>query len=241
MLRRLLIFLCLVCTTFAAWTHVDPQDPYENYNRHAFKLNQKLDRFIFKPIAKVYTNVLPFRIRQGINNFFINLDSVPTVINDLLQGKIYYAVSDSWRFLINSTVGIGGLVDVGSRIGLPYRPQDFGLTLAKWGYTSSAYFVIPILGPNTIRDTFAWPIHYSIFSVYPYINDIYVRNSLLGTYFINTRAQLLNFDQTIKQASLDPYVFQRNAYLQHRNYRIKQNQSRQTSDDMDEDATDDLT
>ncbi len=198
-------------------------DPYETYNRHAFRLNQKLDKVIFKPAATAYRAVLPIRIQQGISNFFSNLDQIPTIINDALQGEGYYAISDTWRFVINSTIGVFGLIDVASRIELPRRQQDFGLTLAKWGYRSSAYLVIPILGPRTVRDATAWPINYYFFSVYPYVNDDTTRYSLITLNVIDTRAQLLDFDQTIKQASFDPYVFQRNAYLQRRNYLINKN------------------
>jgi phospholipid-binding lipoprotein MlaA len=199
-------------------------DPYENFNRHAFKLNQTLDKVFFKPVATVYKTIVPRPVTKGVGNFFSNLEQVPTIINDLLQANFYAATSDTWRFVINTTIGIGGFVDVASHMDLPAHSQDFGLTLAKWGYRSSAYLVVPILGPRTIRDTVAWPINYGVFSVYPYINDIAWRNGLTAGSFVNARAQLLEFDQTIKQASFDPYVFQRNAYLQRRNYLIQQNE-----------------
>jgi phospholipid-binding lipoprotein MlaA len=178
----------------------------------------------------VYKTILPWPITKGISNFFSNLEQVPTIINDLLQGEFYDATSDTWRLLINTTVGIAGFVDVASRINLPAHHQDFGLTLAKWGYASSAYLVVPILGPRTV----SWPINYGVFSVYPYINDVAWRNGLTWGSFINARAQLLDFDQAIKQASFDPYIFQRNAYLQRRNYLIRENNN-SISDEDDED------
>ena len=210
-------------------------DPYENYNRHAFKLNQTLDKIFFKPIATVYKTILPWPITKGISNFFSNLEQVPTIINDLLQGEFYDATSDTWRLLINSTIGVAGFIDVATRIGLPDHHQDFGLTLAKWGYTSSAYLVVPILGPRTIRDTISWGMDYGVFSVYPYINDVPWRNGLIYGSFINARAQLLDFDQAIKQASFDPYVFQRNAYLQRRNYLIRERNNLIPDEDDEED------
>lgn len=225
MYRKLLGF-CLLLLIASSVLAIDSEcdlnnDPYENYNRHAFKLNQTLDKIFFKPIATVYKTILPWPITKGISNFFSNLEQLPTIVNDLLQGELYDATSDTWRFLINSTVGIAGFVDVASRIGLPDHHQDFGITLAKWGYTSSAYLVIPILGPRTVRDTISWGMDYGVFSVYLYINDVAWRNALTVGSFINARAQLLDFDQTIKQVSFDPYIFQRNAYLQRRNYLIR--------------------
>ncbi|MGB8285782.1 MAG: VacJ family lipoprotein [Candidatus Aquirickettsiella gammari] len=235
--RLLGLYLLLVSSSaFAIDSDNDANnDPYENYNRHAFKLNQTLDKIFFKPVATVYKTILPWPITKGIGNFFSNLEQVPTIINDLLQGEFYDATSDTWRLLINTTVGIGGLVDVASKIDLPSHHRDFGLTLAKWGYTSSAYLVLPILGPRTVRDAVAWPINYGVFSVYLYINDIAWRNGLTWASFVNARAQLLDFDQTIKQASFDPYVFQRNAYLQRRNYVIRKNSNLVSDDDDDDD------
>jgi phospholipid-binding lipoprotein MlaA len=215
-------------------------DPYENFNRHAFKLNQTLDKIFFRPIATVYKTVLPWPVTKGVSNFFSNLEQVPTVINNLLQGDFYDATGNTWRLLINTTVGIGGFVDVASKINLPLHPQDFGLTLAKWGYRSSAYLVMPILGPRTVRDAVSWGIDYGVFSVYPYISNVAWRNGLTAGSFVNSRAQLLDFDQTIKQAAFDPYVFQRNAYLQRRNYLIRQNGNVVASSDDDDDDDDDV-
>ncbi len=210
-------------------------DPYEDFNRHAFRLNQTLDKVFFKPIATVYKTVLPWPVTKGISNFFSNLGQVPTIINNLLQADFYDATGNAWRLVINTTVGIGGFIDVASQIDLPLHAQDFGLTLAKWGYCSSAYLVVPILGPRTVRDAISWPIDYGVFSVYPYISDVAWRNGLTAGSFVNARAQLLDFDQTIKQASFDPYIFQRNAYLQHRNYLIQQNSQDSSSASFDDD------
>lgn len=245
-LLGLCLLLLAALPVFALDTDSDlNNDPYENYNRHAFKLNQTLDKIFFKPIASVYNTILPWPITKGIGNFFSNLDQIPIIINDLLQGEFYDATSDTWRLLINSTIGLAGFVDVSSRIGLPIHHQDFGLTLAKWGYTSSAYLVVPVLGPRTVRDAVSWPINYGVFSIYLYINDIALRNGLAYGSFVNARAQLLDFDQAIKQASFDPYVFQRNAYLQRRNYLIRENDNlisdKDDKDDEDDDDDDSTT
>lgn len=226
--------LMLTCNSFA-WSANTPSldDPYEDFNRHAYNLNQGLDKAIFKPVATVYKTVLPWPVTKGISNAFNNLNEVPTVINDALQGKFYQATSDSWRFVINSTAGILGLIDVASKIGLEKHTQDFGLTLATWGYQSSAYLVLPLLGPSTVRDGIAYPINQGYFAVYPYLYPVNTRNNLMGLNLINQRAELLEVDKLINQAAFDRYSFERNAYLQRRQYQLEQNKIAQGPNDND--------
>lgn len=223
------LLFCLFFSSLACAAASDPQDPYETFNRHMYAMNKTLDKAIIKPVAKTYQKVLPKPLTKGITNFFDNLSMLPTVANDLLQANFHGALSDSWRFIFNSSIGIGGLFDVASHIGLPPHNENFGLTLAKWGYKQSSYLVLPLLGPSTIRDTIGIPVDYYAFSVYPYIQRVALRNSLLTLYYVNQRAQLLPFDNVIKQAALDPYVFERNAYLQFRRSQIAKN-SRSFSD-----------
>jgi phospholipid-binding lipoprotein MlaA len=238
--RMISIVSIAACTLMSATIYAatttppDPIDPYENYNRHAFEMNQKLDKVIFKPVATAYNTVLPWPAKKGISNFFGNLNMIPTVINDILQGNIRNTASDSWRFVINSTVGIFGLVDVAASIDLPDHSEDLGLTLAKWGYKDSHYLVLPIFGPSTVRDALALPVDYEVTSVYPYINPISLRYSLISLNFTSKRAQLLDYEDVINQASFDPYVFQRNAYLQRRAYLIQQNSQDQTDPYVDD-------
>ena len=122
-------------------TNLINQDPYENYNRHAYKFNTGIDKAIIRPVARVYQAVVPAPVAKGVTNFFINLNNVPTVINDVLQVRLSQAVSDSLRFIVNTTVGIGGLFDVATEMNIPRNYEDFGLTLASWGYTNSNYVV----------------------------------------------------------------------------------------------------
>jgi phospholipid-binding lipoprotein MlaA len=208
--------LSLVNIAHAATIDAPISDPYENFNRHAYKLNDTLDRAILKPVAKVYKTILPWPVTKGISNFFGNLNDIPTTANDLLQAKFYQATSDAWRIVINSTVGLGGLVDVASKIGLEKHHEDLGLTFAHWGHRSSNYFVIPLFGPSTVRDTIARPINFFYLTVYPYINDTSFRNQLWLGSVVSDRADALAFDKVIKEASFDPYIFQRNAYLEYR-------------------------
>lgn len=203
----------------ASSTATDPQDPFENLNRHTFKMNDTLDKAILKPLAQAY-NALPPPIPNSTHNFFTNLSEIPTVINDLLQFEFLHATADTWRFAINSTIGIGGLFDIANKMGLAPHDNDLGLTFAKWGYKSSAYFVIPILGPSTIRDGVATVPNYYLFTVYPHITPWTSRYALLVLNGISQRQQLLGYEGVVAQVSLDPYVFQRDAYLQYRNAQI---------------------
>lgn len=200
------------CTTAH---HKENSDPFETFNRQAFALNDTLDKVVLKPTAKVYTTVIPPPVVTGINNAFDNLSMIPTILNDLLQWNIYQALQDNGRLMINSIIGIGGLIDVASHVGYPAHYTDFGITLAKWGVTQSPYLVLPILGPSTIRDAIAIPATYYM-SIYPYINPLAARYGLLGLNVLSRRAQLLEFADLIDEITFDPYIFQRNAYLQNR-------------------------
>lgn len=221
------MIISLLCCTLSPVAFADapcspnPCDPYETYNRHAYKMNKKLDQLIFKPVACLYKDATPTPIRKGINNFLSNLSQIPAVINDVLQLNFAQAGKDVARFGINTTLGLAGFLDIASYAGLERNPQDFGLTLAKWGYQCSNYLVLPILGPSTVRDAIAWPIYYQM-TVYPYLNDTTLTWSLLTLNFIDLRTQFLDLDPVIEQ-SFDPYVFERDAYLQRRKFLIQKN------------------
>lgn len=218
----LLITFCVSNSAFSA--SKKSNDPFEGYNRMAFSFNEKLDHYVLKPTAEGYNMIVPMPIRDGINNFYNNIDTVPVILNDILQANFYQATSDTWRLLINTTAGILGVFDVASHIGLEPNPEeDLGLTFAHWGWTKSSYFVIPFFGPSTLRDTLAKPIEYQFMTIYPWITgteDMYI---LYGGSVVNTRSQLLKLEKVMKQAAIDKYVFQRNAYLQHRAYLIQRN------------------
>ena len=211
--KYLIALLCFFFTGCAFAQNTDT-DPYESFNRAMYKFNEFMDKILFKPVATGYQKVLPSPVRTGVTNIFNNIDMVPTVFNDALQGDSYCVGRDSWRFLINTTAGVGGIFDVAKHLDLPPHHEDFGLTLVKWGYQDSRYLVLPFLGPSTIRDTLSKPIDYGT-SMYPYIDDDTTAYTIYGTDVINTRANLLQYDNVLKQA-FDPYVFVRNAYLQRR-------------------------
>lgn len=198
-------------------------DPYQPFNRAMYRFNDVLDRVILKPVATVYNKIVPKPLAKGITNFFANVDTVPTVANDVLQANIYQATSDGWRLVINSTVGVLGFFDVASDMGLEPNKEDFGLTLARWGYTNSNYLVLPFFGPSTPRDAIGLPVDYYVFSIYPYITPLSARYEIYGLGVISRRADLLSFQNVMEEAAVDRYVFLRDAYLQRRAYLIQRN------------------
>ncbi|CAM4437735.1 MAG: Intermembrane phospholipid transport system lipoprotein MlaA [Legionella sp.] len=217
----------------------NPADPYEPFNRKVYKFNSALDKVVLKPSAKVYRAVLPAFVRKGVNNFYSNLDLIPTVGNDLLQAEGKWAIRDTWRFLINSTLGVGGILDVAKEFSLQPHSNDLGLTLAKWGDKNSPYLVLPFLGPSTIRDGAGWLFQFALYSPYVYINEDAVVYSLLALRYVDLRSQLLATDRIMDEA-LDKYAFMRDAYLQHRNYLIsgaKQDNGELYVDDVEADKT----
>ncbi len=200
--------------------HVPPRDPLEGYNRVVFTINDKLDKYVVKPAAEFYNKIIPRPLNLGIDNIFNNISGTESIFNDLLQANFYQSTRDIWRFAIDSTVGVGGLFDVGQRVGLPYQVNGFGLTLTKWGYKNSTYFVLPFYGPKTIRDTLAMPVNIYT-TVTPYLDNVALRNSLYAIFLLDKRAQLLRFQNVYDEMAIDPYIFQRTAYLQRQAYLVE--------------------
>lgn len=197
----------------------NPIDPYESINRKIYKFNMAFDSTLLKPTAKAYKAVLLPQVRAGINNAYNNIYLLPTTANDLLQGDWRHAIKDSWRFLINSTLGVGGIFDVANKsFSLPPHFNDFGLTFAKWGVKKSPYIMLPLLGPSTVRDGIALPFDY-VLTPYPYLPSSAAFWGIAALRYVDLRSQLLETDPIIDQA-LDKYAFIRDAYLQHRNYLI---------------------
>lgn len=194
-------------------------DPFEPFNRKVYQFNTVLDKIFLKPSAKVYKAILPPPVRKSINNFYINLDLIPTIGNDLLQAEGKWAIRDSWRLIINSSLGVGGLFDVAKTFGLPPHSNDLGITLAKWGDKNSPYLVIPFLGPSTLRDGAGWLFQFALYSPYVYLQNDNVTYGLLALRAVDLRSQLLDTDRIMDEA-LDKYSFMRDSYLQYRNHII---------------------
>lgn len=225
--RKIVFFILTMMAVFnstCTFSATDSKDPYESFNRPMYKFNDFLDRFILKPIAELYNAIVPHPLAKGLTNVYNNIDTIPTVINDVLQGNFYQATNDAWRLGINSTIGVLGLFDVAERMGLEPNYEDFGLTLARWGWTNSNYLVLPFFGPTTVRDgVIGAPVTYYGMSIYPYIQPTGLQ---YGIYFFGVlvrRADILTYEGVLSQLAFDKYVFMRNAYLQHRNYMIQRN------------------
>jgi phospholipid-binding lipoprotein MlaA len=183
-----------------------------------FAVNEGID-VVVKPVAQGYDAGAPLPVKVGIGNFFGNILDVWTAVNNLLQGKVGDAASDTGRFLVNTTVGIGGVFDVASDLGLKKHSEDFGQKLGKWGVGDGPYFFWPIIGPRTTRDTFGWLVDTNVDPVWR-VNDIPLRNSLVGVRFIDVRAGLLPADKVVEEAAFDKYNYIRDAYLQNRRNEI---------------------
>lgn len=220
------LFFIFSVFSFAQEPVKETPDPYQGFNRAMFHFNDWLDHYLLKPVATLYNKIMPRPLNEGIHNFFLNIGELPIMADDLLQLHFYQFANDFWRFTVNSTVGIGGLFDIATRIQLPYYSNDFGLTLATWGYENSNYLVVPFFGPSTIRDGIGWSVDYFYFSVYPYIHPASTRYSLYVLGYVDARAQLLRYQPVFDEAAIDKYVFMRNAYMQHRKYQIEQNRHR---------------
>lgn len=209
------ILLMLTLVTGCASVNAPKVDPLEGLNRTTFKVNETVDDYVLKPVAKGYQAVTPSFVRAGVSNAFSNIGDVGTSVNNLLQGKPSNAVSDAGRFLVNSTLGILGLFDVATGMGLEKHQEDFGQTLGSWGVGSGPFLVLPLLGPSTLRDTVAKPI--DAYTGYTrYMGHVPTRNSTQALDIINFRADLLNTTSALDEASLDKYQFLRDAYLQRR-------------------------
>lgn len=203
-------------------------DPWEKYNRRVHAFNSVVDRHVAKPLAQAYTAVLPRPVRVGVGNFFDNLVEPVTVVNSLLQGNPRGAVNSLGRFLLNSTVGIGGVLDIATMVKMPERGEDFGQTLAVWGWKRSRYLEVPFMGPRTVRDTLGIV---GDFKLYPigYIESDKVRIPLEGIQAVDLRARLLSLE-SIGDGAVDEYALFRDIWLQRRNYQINQTGRRQQED-----------
>lgn len=195
---------------------LDP-DPWIGMNRSIWAFNDALDRNILRPIARGYRAVLPDLIEEGVSNFFDNLQVPATAMNQILQGKPKSMFSDVGRFAVNTTVGLLGVFDLATRSGLPQHDEDFGQTLAVWGIPQGPYFVIPIRGPATVTYAGGMVVD-ALTNPIGYIRNVRVRNSMYALYFLDLRKRLLTAEVLI---SGDEYLFVRDAFLQRRDYLIR--------------------
>jgi phospholipid-binding lipoprotein MlaA len=211
--------LAAVCLAPMAAQAAD-EDPWMSFNRGVFKFNDVLDTYTLKPLAQGYQAITPQFVQDGVHNFFQNIGDVTNLANNVLQAKPREAGIDTARLIFNTTFGVLGFVDVGSKMGLPRSDEDFGQTLGYWGVGSGPYVVLPFFGPSTVRDAVAkYPDTYT--SAYPYVHDVPVRNTAFGINLVDTRANLLSAEKLING---DRYIFVRNAFLQNREFKVKDGQ-----------------
>ncbi|WJF90603.1 VacJ family lipoprotein [Paraburkholderia bonniea] len=192
-------------------------DPIEGFNRTMFTVNDKIDQYALKPVAKGYVWATPQPVRDSVTNFFSNIGDVYIAANNLLQLKIADGLEDVMRIVINTVFGVGGLFDVATLAKLPKHENDFGLTLGHYGVPSGPYLVLPLMGPSTVRDTVGTLGNYYI-NPLSYVNPDSVSWGLYGLNIVNVRANLLSASDVLEGAALDKYSFVRNAYLQRRKY-----------------------
>ena len=201
----------------------NPKDPYEGFNRGVYTFNDTIDGAILKPIAMGYNYVTPDVAKKGINNFYNNITDFITAVNSFLQLDFEQGMTDSGRVIVNTTIGMLGFIDVASTNVNNYterNKQDFGTTLARYGWRDSAYLVLPFFGPSTFRDGTGLAVDGLFIDPIGYINNVRLRNALYVGKIINTRAQLLDATNLMDDASIDPYAFQRDSWLQMRKAQI---------------------
>jgi phospholipid-binding lipoprotein MlaA len=195
----------------------DPIDPWEPYNRSMYQFNRTLDKAVIRPVARGYTTVVPDPVETGVTNFFDNLQSLPDIANLALQGRPADSLTMLVRFTMNSVFGLAGIFDVATRSGVPQYDEDFGQTLAIWGWDDSRYLVLPLLGPSTLRDSLSRPADAYIDVIWRTTID--GRGYAIPVELIQRRANALERESQLEDA-YDEYLFVRDAWLQNRRFKI---------------------
>ncbi len=210
-MKKLLITLGC-CVLAGCATSKNPNDPYENYNRPVFAFNMTVDHYVLRPVTVGYTYI-PDPIREALSNFYNNLRDFVSLANDILQLDGIDTMQTTMRIALNSTFGLLGLIDVASSMGLPQYTNTFGNTLRRWGWTDSNYFLIPFMGPGTVRDQIGIAPDIYFNPLFYIINDPYISWSIFGINLLDQRSQYLGQDELLEQ-TLDPYATIRDLYLQ---------------------------
>ncbi len=217
--RYLSVATLVVLTACSTVRSPSPADPFEGFNRSVDAFNQQLDTYAVRPAARAYVAVVPEVVRMGVSNFFGNIGDVLVGLNNLLQGKPASAASDFGRFAINTTIGVVGLFDVATDMGLRKNNEDFGQTLGRWGLPAGPYLVLPFFGPSSVRDAGGFLVDINLDPTVS-IDDPATRNSVAGLRIINRRADLLELTDSVEGVALDAYSFVRDAYLANRRNRV---------------------
>jgi phospholipid-binding lipoprotein MlaA len=211
-----------------------PNDPWEGFNRGIFWFNERADIYFLRPVAVGWDFVMPDMFQTAIKNIFANARFPVLFLNNLLQAKPIEAGEDLGRFLLNTTVGIGGIWDPAKEFGIVANNEDFGQTLGYWGVPPGPYLVLPLLGPSSPRGAAGLAVDSAVQPPYPYLIAWYISAAITATDFVNTRARYIEEIDESRETALDFYSFQRNAYVSYR-----ENLVRDREED-DEAPTDDL-
>jgi len=210
------------CASIPAGVQPSPHDPWESFNRSVFEFNEGLDAYVLKPVVAGYRFVLPEFVREGIYNFFSNYSDIYTALFNLLQGKPAYAFNDFMRVVVNTTFGLGGLIDMATPAGLEKHKEDWGQTLGVWGVPAGPYVVLPFFGPSNVRDTFGTAADLESDYLFRLLPDVALRNSLTGLRVVNARNTYYEAGDLLDGAAIDKYSFMRDAYIQRRQYQINE-------------------
>lgn len=220
LVSRLLPLLAVTLLVGCAIAPPRTDDPLEKFNRKSYAFNMALDTHVLRPVAVGYTKVTPKPVQTGVSNFFTNIKLPISIANSMLQARPSDAITDTGRFLINMTVGVAGFFDPATKMQIPLKETDFGITLARWGVPEGDFLMIPLLGPSTMRDVWQFPVDGYLFDPLSYFernhgfhDGVYYVPEVV--YFIQMRAQLLDADSFLKTA-YDPYAFVRDAWRQTR-------------------------
>jgi len=215
-----LMFLVVIAGMLQACATVkspDPRDPIESFNRSMFGFNDAVDKVVLKPVATVYQKATPSMVRKGVGNFFNNLDDVWSTLNNAMALKGAATGSSFGRVMVNTTLGLGGVIDIASDLNIERYPADFGLTLGRWGVKPGPYVVLPVLGSFTLREVFALPVDQQG-SLISHVPDVPTRLGLTVVNLVDVRAQFLKAGDVVDGAALDKYSFMRDAYFQRQRY-----------------------
>lgn len=213
------VALLIALQACATVPNPNPRDPWESWNRGVFGFNDAVDRNVVKPVATTYHDVLPNWLRTGVTNFFNNLDDVWSGINNALQFRVQDSADSFGRFVVNSTMGLGGILDVASEMAMERHPSNFGLTLGRWGVGPGPFVVLPFLGSSTLRDTAGMSLDIKG-NLVNSISDVPTRDAVTLLNLVNTRSIYLKAGDVVDQAALDKYSFTRDAFLQRRRNQV---------------------
>ena len=225
-IKRVVLLLATIalvgCASIPAGVEPSPHDPWESFNRSVFEFNEGLDAYLLKPVVAGYRFILPEFVRQGIYNFFSNYSDIYTALFNLLQGRLDYAFNDLMRVAVNTTMGLGGLLDLATPGGLEKHKEDWGQTLGVWGVPAGPYVVLPFFGPSNVRDAFGTVADLESDYLFRFLPDVALRNSVTGLRVVNARNTYYEAGDLLDGAAIDKYSFMRDAYIQRREYQINE-------------------